>query len=206
MEMKSVLTQKQRQLLDFLETFVQEEGYSPTLEEMALGIGVRSVATVHKHLEALQSKGYVQRGKNQGRSTQPIMASQDEEMAVQLPMLGLIAAGQPILAVQQSETVAVPPQLVGRGECYVLRVTGDSMIEEHILDGDWVVVERRETARNGEVVVALIDGEEVTLKRFFHSTGRVQLVPANPDMHPIILPADRVRIQGVVVGVMRQFT
>src|SRR5881394_2317594 len=187
------LTKRQREILDFLNDFIQQHGYAPSLEEIGRRFGLSSLATVHKHLTNLQDKGFIKRAWNRSR-------------AVELPMLGYVAAGVPIEAVVGSETIAVPEDLVGKRDTYVLRVRGDSMIDEQIRDGDFVVVEDRKTAENGEMVIALLHGSDVTLKKFYREPGgKIRLQPANAAMQPIFADPDQVQIQGVVVGVMRKY-
>ena len=198
------LTKRQREILDFLNEFIQQHGYAPSLEEIGRRFGLSSLATVHKHLTNLQEKGFIKRAWNRSRSVE-MVAARLGGRAVELPMLGYVAAGSPIEAVVGTETIAVPEDLVGKRESYVLRVKGDSMIDEQIRDGDYVVVEDRKTAVNGEMVIALLGGAEVTLKKFYRDNGRVRLQPANPAMQPLVVAADQVQIQGVVVGVMRKY-
>jgi len=210
------LTRKQRQVLEFLGNFVSARGYSPSLEEIAEGLGLSSLATVHKHLKNLEAKGLLLRRWNHSRSIElsaearRLLGSKNQSAtpaagAVELPLLGRIAAGLPIEAVADSETVTVPADLLGRGETFVLQVQGSSMIDEHIQDGDFVVVERRPAAENGETVVALIRGEETTLKKFYREADHIRLQPANEAMEPIRVRPSDLEIQGVVVGVLRRY-
>ena len=174
------LTRRQRQVLDVINTFIEENGYSPSLEEIGAQLDLSSVATVHKHVSHLVQKGFVRRTWNQNRSIEIVDAS-DSAPAVRVPLSGTIAAGQPLDAVANTETISLPAELVrDRGNTYVLKVEGSSMIDEQIRDGDFVVVERRKSVRDGETVVALIDGSEATLKRFYADNGEVRLQPANP--------------------------
>jgi len=199
------LTRRQREVLDVIRDFIARNGYSPSLEEIGAALSLSSVATVHKHVSHLVEKGYVRRAWNQNRSIE-IVDSGDGPDSVELRLMGTIAAGQPLEAVQSEDKVHVPAELVrGRGRAYVLRVQGDSMIEEQIRDGDLVVVEERDAAGDGETVVALIDGSEVTLKQFFRDHGAVRLQPANEAMEPIRVPEERVQVQGVVVGLLRRY-
>jgi repressor LexA len=198
------LTRRQREVLDVIRDFINERGYSPSLEEIGAQLGLSSVATVHKHVSLLVEKGFVQRTWNQNRSIE--LAESDPPDVVRLPLSGTIAAGRPLEAVQTDETVCVPADMVrGQNGNFVLRVQGDSMIEDQIKDGDLVIVEQRKTAGDGDTVVALVDGVDATLKRFSRDGATVRLEPANSAMSPIILPADRVEIQGVAVGVIRKF-
>jgi repressor LexA len=198
------LTKRQREILDYLQEFIQQHGYAPSLEEIGRRFSLSSLATVHKHLTNLQEKGFIRRSWNRSRSVE-LLSARTGHRAVELPMLGYVAAGVPIEAVASNEMIAVPEDLVGRRETYVLRVRGDSMIDEQIRDGDFVIVEDRKTAENGEMVIALISGSDVTLKKFYRDNGRVRLQPANPAMQPMLIDASQVQVQGVVVGVMRKY-
>ena len=198
------LTKRQREILDYLNDFIQQHGYAPSLEEIGRRFNLSSLATVHKHLTNLQEKGFIKRAWNRSRSVE-LMPARLGSRAVELPLLGFVAAGRPIEAVMGDETLAVPEDLVGKRESYVLKVRGDSMIDEQIRDGDYVIVEDRKTADNGEMVIALLDGQEVTLKKFYRESERIRLQPANPTMAPLLVPPDQVQIQGVVVGVMRRY-
>src|SRR5687768_3004778 len=199
------LTRRQKEILDYLGQHIEEKGYAPTIEEIGDRFGLRSLATVHKHLTNLQDKGLIKRAWNRSRALE-LVPTEVAVRAVELPLLGRVAAGTPIEAVSSTETIFVPEDMVGRKSTYVLQVKGDSMIEEQIRDGDYVIVEDRETARDGEMVIALLDGENVTLKKLFReSGGRIRLQPANSQMDPIYVDADRMRIQGVVIGVLRKY-
>jgi len=198
------LTKRQREILDYLNEFITAHGYAPSLEEIGRRFGLSSLATVHKHLTNLQEKGFIKRAWNRSRSVElvPVRAG---TQSLELPLLGYVAAGAPIEAVAGNETIAVPEDLVGKRDTYVLRVRGDSMIDEQIRDGDFVIVEDRKLAQNGEMVIALLRGAEVTLKKLYRENGVVRLQPANPTMQPLILDPDQVQVQGVVVGVMRKY-
>ncbi|RPJ71586.1 MAG: transcriptional repressor LexA [Acidobacteria bacterium] len=198
------LTKRQREILDFLNEFIQQHGYAPSLEEVGRRFGLSSLATVHKHLTNLQEKGFIKRAWNRSRSVELLQARAGGR-AVELPLLGYVAAGAPIEAIATAETIAVPEDLVGKRDTYVLRVKGESMIDEQIRDGDFVIVEDRKTAENGEMVIALLSNSDVTLKKFYRENGQVRLQPANPSMQPMLIPADQVQVQGVVVGVMRKY-
>lgn len=178
------------------------EGYAPTLAELCARLGLRSRGSLHKHIKALVAMGLVE-PPDGSRGLRLTPAAREDTNT--LPVLGRIAAGRPIEAIDPGERIGVPPALRTAGQCYVLAVRGDSMIEEGILDGDWVVVEHRETARDFELVVALIDGHEATLKRFERRGNQVWLHAANPDFPVQTYPAERVAIQGVVVGQMRRY-
>jgi repressor LexA len=198
------LTKRQREILDYLNDFIAQHGYAPSLEEIGRRFNLSSLATVHKHLTNLQEKGFIRRAWNRSRSVE-VVPTRTSGRATELPLLGYVAAGAPSEAVAGSESIAVPDTLVGKRDSYVLRVKGDSMIDEQIRDGDYVIVEDRKSADNGEMVIALIGGGEVTLKKFFQEAGRVRLQPANPTMQPILVDPDQVQVQGVVVGVMRKY-
>ena len=198
------LTKRQREILDFLNTFIEQHGYAPSLEEVGRRFGLSSLATVHKHLTNLQDKGFIKRAWNRSRSIE-LVSTRVGTRAVDLPLLGNVAAGAPIEAVVSSETVAVPEDLVGKQDTYALRVRGDSMIDEQIRDGDVVIVEDRKTAQNGEMVIALLQGAEVTLKKFYRDNGHIRLQPANVAVQPLMVDAHEVQIQGVVVGVVRKY-
>jgi len=198
------LTRRQREIYDYVRGFVGERGYSPSLEEIGGHFGLSSVATVHKHVQHLVEKGYLRKAWNRSRSVEPL--EEGTGGMVELPLAGVVAAGAPIEAVELSERIAVPAEMVRqREETFVLQVRGDSMIEEHICDGDFVVVESRAEARNGETVVALVHGSEATLKRFYQRGPRVTLEPANQALRPIEVPAADVQIRGVVRGLLRRY-
>src|SRR3990172_1590844 len=199
------LTKRQREILDYLNDFITQHGYAPSLEEIGRRFGLSSLATVHKHLTNLQEKGFIKRTWNRSRSVEMVPARSGGR-AVELPLLGYVAAGMPVEAIASNETISVPETFTGARDTYVLRVRGDSMIDEQIRDGDFVIVEDRKTAENGEMVIALVRGSDVTLKKFYRDpAGRIRLQPANPTMQPIVVDPDQVQIQGVVVGVMRKY-
>ena len=199
------LTRRQKEMLDFLNGYIGQNGYAPTIEETAEHFGLRSLATVHKHLTNLQRKGLVKRDWNRSRALE-LIPTQVKVQAIELPLLGRVAAGSPIEAITASETIFVPEDMVGRRETYVLQVKGDSMIDEQIRDGDYVIVENRRPTRDGEMVIALLDGENVTLKKLYREgNGRVRLQPANAALKPMFFDQDRVTVQGVVIGVLRRY-
>ena len=205
--MARYLTPRQKQILDFISEFTGDRGFAPTHREICERFGYSSYGTAHKHLKLLEQKGYLRRHWNQKRGVELARRRTSGAAAEgELPFLGRIAAGRPIEAVAGDETVSVPGHLLGdRGnEHFVLKVVGDSMIEEGIHDGDLVVVARRDVANSGEMVVALI-GEEATLKRFYPEGALVRLQPANARMEPLRVPAVEVKVQGIVVGLMRKF-
>jgi len=198
------LTKKQKRILDYLKDFINEHGYSPSFEEICKALGYTSLATVHEHLTNLEAKGYIRKSYRGSRSVEIAF---DTEPSVALPLLGTVAAGMPIEAIQDNETLTVPSDMVPRRfNHYVLRVEGDSMIDEQIRDGDHIVVRERQTAHDGETVVALVREEAATVKKLYRESGdRIRLQPANKSMEPIMEDAADVRIQGVVVGLIRNY-
>lgn len=198
------LTKRQREILNYLADFIQQQGYAPSLEEIGQRFGLSSLATVHKHLTNLEGKGFIRRSWNKSRSVE-IVPTKHGAQSRELDLMGYVAAGEPIEAVATLESIAVPEMLIGNNRAYVLRVRGDSMIDEQIRDGDYVVVEDRKTAENGEMVIALLNNAEVTLKMLFRENDSVRLQPANRKMEPIVIREVDLRIQGVVVGIMRRY-
>jgi len=197
------LTPKQLRILTLIRDYQRKNGYSPTMQELADVLGVTKV-TVFEHVAGLEKKGFLRRSKHRARSLELTdRAVFPDESATTLPLVGHIAAGAPIEAIQDNETVDLEDIFNTRKGAFVLKVRGDSMIEDHIQDGDLVVIERRENARDGETVVALLDDGEATLKRFYRDGRRFRLQPANPDFSPIYV--DHLQIQGVVIGVLRSF-
>jgi repressor LexA len=195
------LTKKQKQILDYITEFIQLNGYAPSYREIAEYFGLSSTATVHDHVRALEDKGLITSTHNAARSLE--LVSFRFGKAIELPLVGLIAAGEPIEAIEQNETISVPQNMARDENSYVLKVRGDSMIEDGILDGDYVIVERSFYPQNGDVVVALLDNTYATLKRYYREKDRIRLQPANSTMQPIYdkNPA----IQGIVRGVLRTF-
>lgn len=200
------LTKRQREILDYLSAYVEESGYAPSFEEIARQFNYTSLATVHEHLSNLERKGYIRRAYNESRAIE-ILPSDVFPRAVELPLLGSVAAGVPIEALEVHESVFVPESFVRRaGRHYVLRVRGNSMVDEQIRDGDFVVINERQAADNGETVIALIDNSAATVKRFYRERdGRIRLQPANETMQPMYVHENDVTIQGVVVGVLRRY-
>ena len=207
-----VLTERQRRVIDFIAGFLREHGYSPSFQEIAEGVGLNSIATVHKHIATLERKGYVKRGHNQSRSLEPSLRYVQESRrqragrwGMELPLVGRVAAGHPVEAMEQPETISLA-DIAGHKNVFVLQVKGDSMIEDHILDGDFILVEKTAEASNGEIVVALVGGSETTLKRFHREPdGRIRLQPANARMKPIFVPPDQLAIQGRLIAVLRRY-
>jgi repressor LexA len=206
------LTKRQKEVLDFIADFVEENGYSPSYEELAQGLKLASLATVHKHIQALESRNYLRRLFNQSRSievspryVQERRKSRATGKSAEIPLAGRIAAGSPVEAIQGHDTLQFA-DFAGKGDTFALQVSGESMIDDHIMSGDYVLVERTEQAQNGEIVVALVDGREATLKRLYHEPGgRIRLQPANAAMQPIIVDAASVQIQGRVLAVLRKY-
>jgi repressor LexA len=198
------LTKRQKEIFDFVCEYLDRAGYAPSLEEIGERFGLSSVATVHKHVQNLVDKGLLRKAWNRSRSIE-VVREESVPSGVEIPLLGRVAAGRPIEAIATSDVISVPLDMVGRRECFALRVTGDSMIDDHIMDGDVVVLESRKTPRAGETVVALVRREECTLKRFYQDGGKIRLVPANERLAPMEFPAEDIEVQGVVVGLLRRF-
>lgn len=206
------LTRRQKELMDFLCGFIETKGYSPSYEEIATGLGLASLATVHKHIQALEAKHYIRHNYNHSRSLEVGERFVNEESArrpsstdISVPLMGRIAAGAPVEAIANSETLHFS-DFVGQESTFALEVRGESMIEDHICSGDFVLVEKTDSVRNGEIVVALVDGSEATLKRYYHEPdGRVRLQPANSSMQPIYVSPESLQIQGRVLAIMRKY-
>ena len=200
------LTKRQREILNYLATYTEQNGYAPSFEEIAEQFRYSSLATVHEHLSNLERKGYIKRSYNESRAIE-ILPTEATPRALELPILGSVAAGMPIEATEHGETMCVPDTFVRRGgNHYVLRVRGNSMIDEQIRDGDFVVINERRSADNGETVIALMSNSSATVKKFYRERdGRIRLQPANDTMAPIYVNENDVTIQGVVVGVMRRY-
>ncbi|HSA93257.1 MAG TPA: transcriptional repressor LexA [Terriglobales bacterium] len=202
------LTRRQRQLYDFIAGFVERQGYSPSFEEIREGMGLNSLATVHKHVTNLEKKGLLKRGYNRSRSIDllPPRGKMKQALAAPLglPLMGRIAAGRPIESMENPETINFS-DFTRSKDVYVLEVSGDSMQDEHIVEGDYILVEKTQVAVNGELVVALVDGAETTLKRIYREGDYVRLQPSNAAMQPITVPAGSVQIQGRVIGVLRKY-
>ncbi|HEY9225087.1 MAG TPA: transcriptional repressor LexA [Gemmatimonadaceae bacterium] len=199
------LTKRQREILTYLSAYSEQNGFAPSFEEIAENFEYNSLATVHEHLTNLERKGYIKRNYNESRAIE-ILPTEATPRAVELPLLGSVAAGVPIEALEHGETFSVPDSFVGRGNHYVLRVRGNSMVDEAIKDGDMVVVNQRERADNGETVIALINGNSATVKKYYRERdGRIRLQPANDTMQPIYVHENDITIQGIVVGVLRRY-
>jgi repressor LexA len=210
--MAMALTKRQKQVLDYIADFVEKHGYSPSYEEMAAGLGLASLATVHKHVLALEAKHYLRRSYNQSRSVEVAQKYFEEQRRytpqpqapAEVPLLGRIAAGLPVESVAGQESLDFEDFASGP-ETYALQVRGDSMIEDHICSGDYVLVKKSDQVRDGEIVVALVDGLETTLKRFYDEGEQVRLQPANSSMDPIRVPKKSVQLQGKVLAVLRKY-
>jgi repressor LexA len=209
------LTKRQKQVYDFIADFVARNGYSPSFEEIGLGMKLSSLATVHKHISNLEKKGLLKRDYNRSRSIDILApkgalkkslaaAAAAAPLGTSLPLLGRIAAGRPVEALENPETISLS-DITRSKDVYVLEVTGESMIDEHIMSGDYVLVEKTNTARNGEMVVALVEGSETTLKRMYKEDAQIRLQPSNASMPPIMVPAQAVAVQGRVIGVLRKY-
>lgn len=213
------LTKRQRQVYEFIAGFVEKNGYSPSFEEIGDGLDLSSLATVHKHITNLEKKGLLRRDYNRSRSIDVLppkgrlkqalaaaasVAAISRPSAAALPLVGRIAAGRPVETLETPENISLS-DITGTKDVYVLEVRGDSMQDEHIVDGDYVLVEKTKTARDGEIVVALIENSETTLKRFYREGDRIRLQPSNKAMQPIMAPAASVQIQGRVIGVLRKY-
>ena len=200
------LTKRQREILNYLTLYSEQNGYAPSFEEIAENFSYSSLATVHEHLSNLERKRYIKRSYNESRAIE-ILPSEVFARAVELPLLGAVAAGVPIEAISTPETISVPDEFVRRsGDHYVLRVRGNSMIDEQIRDGDFVIVNERHAADNGEMVIALVHRSAATVKRFYREKdGRIRLQPANDAMAPIYVHENDIAIQGIVVGVIRRY-
>ena len=198
------VTRRQKEVLDFITGFVQRNGYSPSFDEIARGLNLKSLATVHKHITNLQNKGMLLRAHNRSRSIDVLPVRTKSRLTDRLPLAGQIAAGQPVEASETSESISLG-DIIGNREAFALQVRGDSMRDEHIVDGDYVLVERTRTARQGEIIVALVKGSETTLKRYYIEGSVVRLQPSNAEMKPIYVPLSEVAIQGKVLGVLRKY-
>jgi repressor LexA len=205
--MAEPLTKRQKEVYDYVSQFIELHGYAPSYREIATYFKYGSVATVAEHIESLVAKGMLQKGENEARSIQLVKTDMDVNPNIGLPILGLVAAGQPIETLgTHPETLEVPSFMVGRKNSYVLQVKGDSMIDEGIHTGDYVVVMEKSVPSNGEMVIALLNGGEATLKRYYKEHNHIRLQPSNSAMEPIIVePGTPIEIQGVVIGLIRKY-
>ena len=197
------MTSRQKEVLDYLRAYIGKHEVAPTLEEIGRHLRVASLATVHKHLSRLEEKGLIRRRAHMSRALE-VLPRPGEARAARVPLLGQVAAGVPVEPIEVAETVALPEEMLGKGQTFTLRVRGDSMIGDGILDGDLIVLEAQEQARNGATVVALVRGE-ATVKKLYRERGRIRLQPANERMQPIVARADEVEIRGVVIGLLRRY-
>ena len=200
------LTKRQREILTYLGSYSDSNGYAPSFEEIADQFNYNSLATVHEHLSNLERKGYIKRSYNESRAIE-ILPSEAFSRSVELPLMGTVAAGVPIEAMASGESLCVPESFLRKsGSHYVLKVRGNSMVDAHIGDGDFVIVNERRSADNGEMVIAMMQGSAATVKKFFRERdGRIRLQPANDTMEPIYVHENDISIQGVVVGVLRRY-
>jgi repressor LexA len=204
------LTKRQKQVLDFIAGFVDNNGYCPSYDEIAHGLELASLATVHKHISVLESKGYLKRGFNQSRSLELAPKYLQEQRrprpaVLEIPLAGRIAAGAPVETTEQREVLNFA-DFAGNRDTYALEVRGDSMIDDHICDGDLILVERIPEAHDGDIVVALVSGSETTLKRFYREPeDMIRLQPANAALKPILVPSRDVQIQGRLLAVLRKY-
>src|SRR5215211_3567617 len=201
-------TQRQREILEYITRFIERHGYEPSYAQIARHFGVSSKATIAKHIEALERRGLISRHRNDGAFGLTVQHEEvDVDATCEVPLLGRIAAGAPLDVSAESETITVPRFLLGRvrpNRVYALRVTGDSMIDEHICDGDIALIENRTDARDGEIVVALlIEENQATLKRIYRRGMNIELQPANSQLQPLTIPANQVRVQGIFRGLLR---
>jgi repressor LexA len=199
----SIISEKQRQIYEYISQFIKTNGHSPLIRDISRQFGFSSPATVHKYLVALEQAGLIVRGKR--NALIQMLPEQHNVEAVEVPLLGKIAAGRPIDATTHDEMVSIPKELLGRSRTYALRVVGDSMIDEHIADGDLIIVEHCEQAQNGQTVVAMVEDAGATVKKIYLEKGKVRLQPANPNYKPMILSPAMVKVQGRVIGVMRRY-
>jgi repressor LexA len=198
------ITRRQREVYDFISRFVAEHQYSPSFEEIGNGLKLNSLATVHKHITNLEKKGMLDRVHNRSRSIDVLPPGSRTRSSDRLQLAGRIAAGLPVEAIETAESISLH-DVVGNRDVFALEVRGDSMRDEHIISGDYVLVEKTRTARQGDIVVALVHGSETTLKRYYSEGNVVRLQPANMEMEPIYVPAAHVAIQGRVLGVLRKY-
>lgn len=199
----AIISEKQRQVYDYVVEFVKTEGHSPMIRDIAQRFGFSSPATVHKYLVALEQAGLIVRGKR--NALVQLLPEEHGTEAIDVPLLGRIAAGRPIDAVNNDQTVSIPKEMLGRGRTYALRVVGDSMIDEHIADGDFIIVEHCEQAQNGQTVVALVEDMGATVKKIYYEKGQIRLQPANTKYQPMMFHPSGVKVQGRVIGVMRRY-
>lgn len=197
------LTARQKEIFNFIRDYLYSNGIAPSVTEIREHFQLGSLGTVHKHLKALENRGCIRRSKGHARAIE--ITQGGESVAYEIPLLGLIAAGSPIDALEVPDTITIPEDMLGRGNTFSLQVNGDSMIEDGIHDGDFIVVESRSSARDGEIVVAMVNQSEATVKRLYREGNQVRLQPSNRNMSPIYVAGDSVEIRGVVIGLIRKY-
>jgi repressor LexA len=197
------LTARQKEILEFIKRYLDRHGIAPTVTEIRNHFNLGSLSTVHKHLKALEKRGCIRRSKGQARAIS--IRREMSDGVLDVPMLGYIAAGEPIQAFEVPEVLSIPEDMLGRGDTFSLQVNGDSMIEDGINDGDFLIVESRNQAKDGEIVVALVNGDDATVKRYYREGSKIRLQPSNRMMQPIYVPGDSLVIRGVVIGLMRKY-
>ena len=198
------LTKRQKEILEYIDQHKKKKGYAPSLREIGRRFGLSSPATIHKHLKNLEEKKIIERKWNRARAID-LIYHEPKISAVEIPLLGYVSAGKPIEAVTVQEGIAIPENMLGKSKTYVLRVKGDSMIEDSVQDGDFIIVEEKNTANNGEMVIAMLNENEVTLKRYYREKDKIRLQPANQNLKPIFVQEEDVKIQGIVIGLLRRF-
>ena len=199
------LTKRQQEILKYLTSFIDEHGHGPTLNEICRNFGLASASTAHKHLKRLQTRGWIKREKNHARSIRVVPAT-EQRPGIGIPLRGDISESKATPTQDAPETITVPEDLVARDETYALRVHGDKMLDEQLHDGDIITVENRATANNGETVLALIDGSTTTVRTFHEEDGQVRLQPDDPGTKPVVVDANRVQVQGIAVGMIRNYS
>ena len=201
-----MLTKRQKQILDYIKKYIKKKGYSPSLEEIGGHFKLSSVATVHQHVEALKSKGFLNKAHNQARTIEISKPKRKSSGLIKIPLAGVITAGKPVEAYEIPEKITVPKSyLSGPGEHFALKVTGNSMTDEGIFDGSTVIIKKQNTAQDGDTVVALINGSETTLKKFYRDGNKIKLQPANPKIKPIKVDPENLLIQGKVINIQKRF-
>lgn len=198
------LTRRQKEILEYIRSFIEENGYAPSFREIAYYFELSSVSTVAEYIAILEDKGYLTKEAMEARSIQLTPAFASSIDTFEIPLSGVIDAGKPIEAIRTNETIDIPKDMMGR-RTFALRVRGESMIDDGIIDGDYVIIEQSQTPKNGDIVVALVDNENATLKRYYNETNRIRLQPANKSMKAMLFAKKRVTIQGRVKGVIRKF-
>jgi repressor LexA len=199
-----VLTRRQKQILDYVSESIRKNGYAPSLTEISRHFNLHSISTVHKHLAHLEAKGLIRRTWNRARAIEllPLAA---RPLARDIPLTGLVSAGQPLEPVRGTELIAVPEDLIGRREVHILKVRGESLADEQLRDGDYLIVERRDHPQSGEMVVALVREDRVAVRKFYREKGRVRLQPSQPTLKAVVIDPGEIKVQGIVVGMIRKY-